>query len=492
MKVSIIWGGDFNCSMTQLDICGGNYKPKLRSISVINSYLEEFDLVDIWRLRNPDAQKFTWRTYNPLVKRRLDYFFVSSAVQPFVSSVSIHSAPSTDHSAITLSLKSFDKNKIGPSHWRFNSALLKDPVYVQQIRFNILIWKTEYHNADDPIGLWEYIKYNIRKYTIEYSKRKRSESPKEITELEKEISSLESSIKPSDPQPIHERLEALRSELNQYYDQQIEGIILRSKVQWHEEGEKNTKYFSNLEKTNKSKTCIRKLIVNDKETTCQYDIMKYVKNYFTDKYSRKTSVTPIECCKYLDNIPLKSLGHNDAILCDGSVSKNEILHALQSMKANKSPGNDGLTSEFYSSCFDLVADFLCNSFNKSFDLGKLSASQSQAIITLLEKPGKDSRNIKSWRPISLLNVDVKLLSNTSNVKNMHPLAERLKKVISQLINPEQSAFASNRYIGESIRLISDIMNYTNNDNRDGILFAADFAAAFDSIDYIQCIYDGSP
>ena len=221
---------------------------------------------------------------------------------------------------------------------------------------------------------------------------------------------------------------------------------------------------------------IRKLIVNDKETTCQHDIMKYVKNYFTDKYSRKTSVTPIECCKYLENIPLKSLGHNDAILCDGSVSKNEILHALQSMKANKSPGNDGLTSEFYSSFFDLVADFLCSSFNKSFDLGKLSASQSQAIITLLEKPGKDSRNIKSWRPISLLNVDVKLLNNS--------LAERLKKVISKLINPEQSAFVSNRYIEEPIRLISDIMNYTNNNNRDGILFAADFAAAFDSIDYI--------
>ena len=245
------------------------------------------------------------------------------------------------------------------------------------------------------------MKYNIRKYTIEYSKRKRSESSKEITELEKEISSLESSMNPSDPQPKHERLQELQSELNQYYDQQIEGIILRSKVQWHEEGEKNTKYFLNLEKTNKSKTCIRKLIVNDKETTCQHEIMKYVKNYFTDKYSRKTSVTPIECCKYLENIPLKSLGHNDAILCDGSVSKNEILHALQSMKANNSPGNDGLTSEFYSSFFDLVADFLCNSFNKSFDLGKLSASQSQAIITLLEKPGKDSRNIKSWRPISL-------------------------------------------------------------------------------------------
>ena len=187
---------------------------------MINSYLEEFDLVDIWRLRNPDAQKFTWHTYNPLVQRRLDYFFVSSSAQPFVSSVIIHNAPSTDHSAITLWLKFFDKNKIGPSHWCFNSALLKDPVYVQQIRFKILTWKTEYHN-DGPIGLWEYIKYNIRKYTIEYSKRKRSESSKEITELEKEISSLESSIKPSVPQLKLERLEALRSELNQYYDHQI-------------------------------------------------------------------------------------------------------------------------------------------------------------------------------------------------------------------------------------------------------------------------------
>ena len=45
--------------------------------------------------------------------------------------------------------------------------------------------------------------------------------------------------------------------------------------------------------------------------------------------------------------------------------------------------------------------------NQSFEIGQLSTSQKQAIITLIEKKDKDKRYIKNWRPISLINVDAK-------------------------------------------------------------------------------------
>ena len=50
-----------------------------------------------------------------------------------------------------------------------------------------------------------------------------------------------------------------------------------------------------------------------------------------------------------------------------------------------------------------------------------------------------------------------------------------------LISEEQTAFVKNRYIGEPIRLVQDIMHYTEKHNKSGILFAADFSAAFDSL-----------
>ena len=118
------------------------------------------------------------------------------------------------------------------------------------------------------------------------------------------------------------------------------------------------------------------------------------------------------------------------------------------MHSNKTPGNDGITREFYVAFFDLIKDLLMSSINYSWKVGELSTSQKQAVITLIEKKGKDKRYIQNWRPISLLNVDAKLISKV--------LAMRLKKVIDKVIRPDQTAYIPGRFIGESIRLISDI------------------------------------
>ena len=61
------------------------------------------------------------------------------------------------------------------------------------------------------------------------------------------------------------------------------------------------------------------------------------------------------------------------------------------------------------------------SLNYAFEYGELSNSQKQAVITLVEKRGKDKRQIKNWRPISLINVDAKIASKT--------LAKRLENVL---------------------------------------------------------------
>ena len=76
------------------------------------------------------------------------------------------------------------------------------------------------------------------------------------------------------------------------------------------------------------------------------------------------------------------------------------------MNNNKSPGNDGLSKEFYVYFFEKLADPLIQALNQSFVDGEMSISQRQAVITLIEKKGKDKRYIQNWRPISLINVDV--------------------------------------------------------------------------------------
>ena len=106
--------------------------------------------------------------------------------------------------------------------------------------------------------------------------------------------------------------------------------------------------------------------------------------------------------------------------------------------------------------------------------GTLGTSQKQAIITLIEKSGKDTRYLNGWRPISLINVDCKIISKI--------LVSRIKQYLPRLINSDQTAFVDGRYIGGPVRIISDVLEYTKNENIEGILFAADYAAAFDTVD----------
>ena len=145
------------------------------------------------------------------------------------------------------------------------------------------------------------------------------------------------------------------------------------------------------------------------------------------------------------------------------------------MPSNKSPGNDGLTKEFYETFWEEIKITLCTSITKSYQNGELSTSQRQAVIKLIEKKGKDKKLIKNWRPISLLNLDTKLISKV--------LAERLKKVLPYLISKNQTASVKGRFISEGGRLISDILEISDNLKIKGFLMTLDIEEAFDLVNY---------
>ena len=144
---------------------------------------------------------------------------------------------------------------------------------------------------------------------------------------------------------------------------------------------------------------------------------------------------------------------------------------MKTFSKNKSPGNDGLTVEFYEKFWDLISEQLLKPFNESIEMGEMSASQKQSIITLLEKEGKDKLLLKNWRPISLMNFDTKLFSKT--------LATRLKKILPTIIHPNQVAYVKDRFIGEGIRLIDSVIDYTREMDVAAFILAIDFEKAFD-------------
>ena len=74
----------------------------------------------------------------------------------------------------------------------------------------------------------------------------------------------------------------------------------------------------------------------------------------------------------------------------------------------------------------------------------------------MEKKDKNKRLISNWRPISLLNVDYKIISKI--------FAPRLKKVLANLISSQQTTYVAQRSINESGRLIFDLFSVTKKEN----------------------------
>ena len=128
------------------------------------------------------------------------------------------------------------------------------------------------------------------------------------------------------------------------------------------------------------------------------------------------------------------------------------------MENNKSPGNNGLTKEFYIAFSNEVKAPLPLAIEKSYLVKQLSPPQKQAVIKLIEKKRRE-RYTQNWRSISLLNVDVKLISEA--------LADHLKNVLPEIISPNQNACLKNRCINDRGRLISDLLEMSEVLNKKG-------------------------
>ena len=91
---------------------------------------------------------------------------------------------------------------------------------------------------------------------------------------------------------------------------------------------------------------------------------------------------------------------------------------------------------------------------------------------MLYKKG-DKQLLENWRPITLVNVDYKILT--------HVLSIRLHKVLNNLIDNDQKGYLKGRFDRENIRLVNDLLEYTDNESIEGIMLSLDFRKAFDSV-----------
>ena len=253
---------------------------------------------------------------------------------------------------------------------------------------------------------------------------------------------------------------------------------MRSKAQWVEDGEQNSKFFLNLEKRNYNIKHIKKLIQGTNIITDPVAILKEQKRYYDNLYSSKQhhfkNFIEIED-HFLRNTAIPKLSNDERYFCDQKLQPRDYNTALKNLANNKSSGSDGLTTNFYKFFWPDIRDLLVASYNYTYDNKQLSQDQKIAVINLLPKKDKDLRFLKNWRPVSLLNTDYKILTKA--------LAQKLQNVIGQIVNRDQIGYIKGRFIGETIRTIHDIVYLTEEQNMNGFITLIDFEKAFDSIEW---------
>ena len=192
----IVLAGDFNFFFdTSLESYGGKPTLKKKSIAKFIELKEKFDLCDIWRIRNPKTKRFTFHQnhVSGLIQRPLDYFYISNSMQVSIKNTDILASLLTDHLPITFSYFKNEESDRGRALWKYNNSLIENEEYVLQMKKNILDTLNELFNEnilDDQVK-WEYLKHNIRKYTINFSKELAKNTNKTIDDLEAKLKRYE-------------------------------------------------------------------------------------------------------------------------------------------------------------------------------------------------------------------------------------------------------------------------------------------------------------
>jgi hypothetical protein len=281
----------------------------------------------------------------------------------------------------------------------------------------------KYQTVQDKGLKWDLIKMEMRLSTSYFCKTKAREHRYTIKKTILEVDKLEKEINehPSD-ENIRKYHEGKKS-IENYNNEKASGAQLRSKTNWIEYGERNTKYFLNLEKRNYQMKCITKLIDDTKTEINEPDkILEYEEEFYKNLYSPKNEVDPTKMKKaglHFKDETLPKISKDDSSMCEGNITIGEIGEALKGLLNGKSPGSDGFTADFYKFFWPTIRPAVYESLLYAKGKGNLSIDQRRGIINLIPKKDKDPRELKNWRPISLLNTDYKIITKL--------LANRIKK-----------------------------------------------------------------
>lgn len=310
--------------------------------------------------------------------------------------------------------------------WRFRNYMLKDPEFISYMNTNIEIFLDANSNSSSHANIWEALKAYMRGHILSYGAHKAKVNRETLAKLERDIRKLEQDHYATKKEEHHNALTRTRMLYNNLCTDKEEAAMARTTYHYYEYGNKTSKLLAWQIKKEKSDKCIHSVLTED--------------GRHLDNSTAKN---------FLDGIPLPRLQAADRKQLDSAIAEKEVLQAINSLQNNKSPGPDGFPIEYFKAFSNKLLSPLTAMIKEGLENKKLPNSLEMATITLLPKPGKNKQKCDSYRPLSLLNADYKVLSKL--------IARRLEDIIPKIIHPDQTGFVKNRHGSENVRRLLHVV-----------------------------------
>ena len=170
-------------------------------------------------------------------------------------------------------------------------------------------------------------------------------------------------------------LEKLKNDLYNLRENKMQGILVRSRANIIENGEKPSQYFCNLESNHYTSKVMNVLEHENGEIiTKQKDILKETRKYYENLYSSKEH-NDVDILMHMQNTDIPKLEEQEALRLEGFITLEEAGQTLKHMKNDKSPGTSGFSAEFFKVFWKQLGAFIVRAINFGFVRGELSVTQ---------------------------------------------------------------------------------------------------------------------
>jgi hypothetical protein len=393
----------------------------------------------------------------PTFQRHQSNTLVSSVINYIYAGLNIHHTLKdaqvirlhqswSDHSILHISFTA-GLSPTGPGLWRANPIYTSHPALQKQLIDKIPKQMTSFEQSTlTPEEKWDKVKFTTKKVIRNYSYTYVDWRTSTIRHLERKRNrilrgKLPMALRTQLITPIDKVLGRLQQELTT-----IEG--LKAGAKWREQRENSAGFFKRLHQQRtiqQHMTAIKHLDTDpsNETRTSDPDVMReIVQKYYQQLYTTDR-VTEDEIDKYLQTInsnrKVDSL-ENDALIAP--ITLDDLLEQVKRSPNQSSPGQDGLGYQFLNVLFHIPAlqPLILEVYNRALTSGVTPSPWKEIRVRLLPKKG-DLTNLKNWRPISLINCDVKIFTRVLNL--------RLSTIVNDIIEPSQTVFIRGRFIGDN-------------------------------------------